>query len=54
MGNSIKYQSAADNVPSLGSVIPQQLVEDTTRALGKLKEALGGDVSGEEVDYTKN
>ena len=46
MGNSIKYQSAADNVPSLGSVIPQQLVEDTTRALGKLKEALGGDVSG--------
>ncbi|MBO4333374.1 MAG: strawberry notch family protein [Paludibacteraceae bacterium] len=46
MGNSIKYQSAADNVPLLGSVIPQQLVEDTTRALGKLKEALGGDVSG--------
>lgn len=45
MGNSIKYQSAADNVPSLGSVVPKQLVEDTTKALSKLKVALGGDVS---------
>lgn len=46
MGNSIKYQSVASNVQTLGSVIPTQLVEDTTKALSKLKVALGSDVSG--------
>lgn len=46
MCKSTKYQSAANNIPSLGSVVPKQLVEDTSKALCKLKEALGGDVSG--------
>lgn len=40
------YQSAAKNVSSLGSVVPKQLVECTSRALSKLNDALGGDVSG--------
>ena len=43
---STKYQSASSNVTPLGSVVPKQLVEDTTKALSKLKVALGGDVSG--------
>ena len=46
MHTSTKYKSAANNVTSLGSVVPKQLVEDTTKALNKLKVALGGDVSG--------
>lgn len=46
MHTSTKYKSAANNVTSLGSVVPKQLVEDTTKALSKLKVALGGDVSG--------
>ena len=46
MYTSTKYKSAANNVTSLGSVVPKQLVEDTTKALSKLKVALGGDVSG--------
>ena len=46
MCKSTKYQSASSNVTPLGSVVPKQLVEDTTKALSKLKVALGGDVSG--------
>lgn len=46
MHTSTKYKSAANNVTPLGSVVPKQLVEDTTKALNKLKVALGGDVSG--------
>ena len=46
MYTSTKYKSAANNVTSLGSVVPKQLVEDTTKALSKLKVAQGGDVSG--------
>lgn len=42
----MKYQSVARGVASLGSVVPQQLFADTTRALSKLDEALGHDVSG--------
>lgn len=45
MKGSIKYRSAVDGIDSLNSVIPKQLVEATTKALSKLKEALGGDVS---------
>lgn len=46
MRKSTKYQSASSNVTPLGSVVPKQLVEDTTKALSKLKVALGSDVSG--------
>lgn len=46
MNKSTKYQSVANSVDSLGSVVPMQLMEDTMKALFKLKEALGGDVSG--------
>ena len=46
MSKTTQYQSAAKYVESLGSVIPKQLVDDTTTALYKLNEALGGDVSG--------
>ena len=46
MSKTTQYQSAAKDVESLGSVIPKQLVDDTTTALYKLNEALGDDVSG--------
>ena len=46
MDKSSRYLSVASDVESLGSVIPTQLVEDTSHALSKLKEALCGDVSG--------
>ena len=39
MCKSTKYQSASSNVTPLGSVVPKQLVEDTTKALSKLKVA---------------
>lgn len=46
MNTSDVYQSVASGVNSLGSVVPSQLVEPTNRALHKLSEALGDDVSG--------
>ena len=46
MENLNKYQSVANNVEALGTVIPKYLWQDTNKALLKLKEALGGDVSG--------
>ena len=46
MKTSEDYQSAASGVNALGSVVPGQLAEPTNRALHKLSEALGGDVSG--------
>lgn len=46
MSRSTKYESVSNHVESLGSVVPVQLAEDTTKALFKLNEALGGDVSG--------
>lgn len=46
MKNPTQYQSVSTGVTSLGSVVPLQLVEDTSMALHKLKDALGGDVSG--------
>lgn len=46
MGELTRYQSAADKVGTLGSVVPKNLVEVTGKALNKLKEALNGDVSG--------
>lgn len=46
MGNATKYQSVSNGMASLGSVIPLQLVEDTSMALNKLKEALCDDVTG--------
>lgn len=46
MNKATKYKSVSEHVEPLGSVIPNQLVEETTRALSKLNEALGGDVSG--------
>ncbi len=46
MSRSTKYESVSNHVESLGSVVPVQLAEDTAKALLKLNEALGGDVSG--------
>ena len=46
MNNSSRYISIANDVEALGSVIPTQLVENTSHALCKLKDALCGDVSG--------
>jgi len=46
MNNSTTYKSLANNVASLGSVVPKQLAEYTTDALFKLNEALDGDVCG--------
>lgn len=46
MNRSTKYESVSNHVKSLGSVVPKQLAEDTTKALFKLNEALGDDVSG--------
>ncbi len=46
MNASSKYNSAAADMKSLGSVVPPQLVEPTDRSLRKLGEALLGDVSG--------
>lgn len=50
MGELTRYQSAADKVGTLGSVVPKNLVEVTGKALNKLKEALNGDVSGYVAD----
>lgn len=46
MNRSLKYESVAKGVDSLGTVVPRQLAEEISRALGKLSDALGGDVSG--------
>ena len=46
MDKSIKYHSAAEGVESLGTVVPGRLAASSTKALAKLAEALGGDVSG--------
>lgn len=46
MNKSTTYHSASENVAPLGSVVPRQLAEETSKALIKLKEALVGDVSG--------
>lgn len=40
------YESASTDVKSLKSVVPFQLAEETSSALGKLRDALGGDVTG--------
>lgn len=46
MHKSTTYHSASENVAPLGSAVPRQLAEETSKALIKLKEALVGDVSG--------
>ena len=46
MKTAVKYESVANGVDSLNSVIPQRLVEETHAALQKLKAALGNDVIG--------
>lgn len=46
MSRSVSYRGVALGLDSLGTVIPSALAEDTAKALGKLNEALGGDVSG--------
>ena len=51
MSRSTKYESVSNHVESLGSVVPVQLAEDTTKAFFKLNEALGGDVSGYVANY---
>lgn len=45
MSRSVPYRSVALGLDSLGAVIPSALAEDTTKALTKLNEALGGNVS---------
>ncbi|MDD7557414.1 MAG: hypothetical protein PUJ69_01930 [Porphyromonas somerae] len=40
MNRSLKYESAAKGVDSLGTVVQRQLAEETSRALGKLSDAL--------------
>lgn len=46
MNRSVPYRSVALGLDSLGTVIPSALAEDTAKALTKLDEALGGNVSG--------
>ena len=46
MNESGEYQSAASGARSLGSVVPERLVEYTAKALSKLNDALGWDVCG--------
>lgn len=46
MEKSIEYISAAEELDSLGSVVPKELAEYTSKALSKLKDALDGDVCG--------
>lgn len=46
MNESGEYQSVASDAKSLGTVVPKRLVEYTAKALSKLSDALGGDVSG--------
>lgn len=43
---SVKYKSISKGVKELGSKVPAQLATDTARSLEKLRDALGGDVSG--------
>lgn len=46
MKGSTKYESASTGVPSLDTTIPQQLVNDTNKALSHLRQALCNDVTG--------
>ena len=47
MDETTKYKSAAAGaIESLGSVIPEQLAEETEHAYARLNEALGGDIAG--------
>lgn len=47
MDETTKYKSASDGaIESLGSVIPEQLAEETAHAYARLNEALGGDIAG--------
>lgn len=47
MDETTKYKSVSDGaIESLGSVIPEQLAEETEHAYARLNEALGGDIAG--------
>lgn len=46
MRHTAFYRTVARGLDTLGVVVPSALAEDTARALSKLEEALGGDVSG--------
>lgn len=47
MDMTTKHRSASDGaIESLGSVIPEQLAEETEHAYARLNEALGGDIAG--------
>lgn len=47
MDMTTKHRSASDGaIESLGSVIPEQLAEETEHAYARLNEALGGDTAG--------
>lgn len=47
MDEIAKHKSASDGaIESLGSVIPEQLAEETQYAYVRLNEALGGDIAG--------
>lgn len=43
---STEYKGISAGAQELGTKVPSQLANDTTHALEKLRDALGGDVSG--------
>lgn len=43
---STEYKGISAGAQELGTLVPSQLANDTTHALEKLRDALGGDVSG--------